>query len=131
MSRHCPLYMYFVSLPHSVSAYSSMMSPSADVSVVAKSGPRPMSRQPADAAESGRQRREELRGGRLVAAALADELTLQRVEREDVVGRPRLVRAGRLLQERVDALAERVDVAGDLPALLARLEQHLGLGGGR
>ena len=44
IARQTPLYMYLVSLPpQSVSAYWSMMSPLADVSVVAKSGPRPIS----------------------------------------------------------------------------------------
>ena len=45
MLRHLPLYLYFVSLPpQSVSAYWSITSPLAEVSVVAKSSPRPISR---------------------------------------------------------------------------------------
>ena len=45
MSRHLPLYMYFSVLPpQSVSAYSSMMSLLAEVSVVEKRGVRPISR---------------------------------------------------------------------------------------
>ena len=43
--RHLPLYLYFVSLPpQSVSAYWSITSPLAEVRVVAKSSPRPISR---------------------------------------------------------------------------------------
>ena len=45
MFLHLPLYLYFVSLPpQRVSAYWSTMSPLAEVSVVAKSSPRPISR---------------------------------------------------------------------------------------
>ncbi len=45
MLRHLPLYLYFVSLPpQSVSAYWSITSPLAEVRVVAKSSPRPISR---------------------------------------------------------------------------------------
>ena len=44
IDRHLPLNRYLVSLPpQSVSAYWSMTSPDAEVSVVAKSGPRPIS----------------------------------------------------------------------------------------
>ena len=44
IDRQWPLNRYLVVLwPHSVSAYSSTTSPDAEVSVVAKSGPRPIS----------------------------------------------------------------------------------------
>ena len=45
IERHLPLYMYFVSLPlQRVSANWSITSEPAEVSVLAKSGPRPISR---------------------------------------------------------------------------------------
>ena len=52
MSRHLPLYRYFCVLPpQSVSAYWSMMSLLAEVSVVEKRGVRPISRYPGNGAE--------------------------------------------------------------------------------
>ena len=45
IGRHWPWYKYFASLPwQSLSTYWSMMSPLAEVSVVAKSSPRPIAR---------------------------------------------------------------------------------------
>ncbi len=81
---------------------------------------------------------EELRGARLVAAALADELALERVDGVDVGARPALDLAAVRVVVGVDAADEGVDVVQYGAALAAPGPQHarllgdlaLGLGAG-
>jgi hypothetical protein len=75
-------------------------------------------------AQAPGQRAEELRAPRLVAAAAAEQLAGDRVERVDVRPRERLLRGLLELQPRVDALAVRIDVVDQRPALLAELAQQ-------
>ena len=70
---------------------------------------------------------EELRAARLVAAALAQELALEGVERVDVVAGPGRGRGAVERQVVVDSRDERVDVMQHLLALGPGGEQHVGL----
>src|SRR5215204_2198496 len=72
---------------------------------------------------------EERRAPRLVAAALADELALQGVDRVDVVARPGRVGGAAGGQIGVDPGDVGVDVAQHRAPLLAVPLQHLGLRG--
>ena len=85
-------------------------------------------RQAAVATERVLQPIEHLRGVDLAAAALSEQLALDRVESDHVVARPGLRRAVRLAELGVDALHEHVDVVQEPAAAAAvALAQDLGL----